>query len=47
MKRRIPHPVKHGCSRCASPLSLGLFLTACLLFSFSFAFYMLSLFPIF
>ncbi len=46
MKRRIPCPGRHSCLRCAGPLSLGLFLTACLLFTFSVVFYFLSLLSI-
>ena len=46
MKQKI-FPKRHGCARRLNPLSLGLFLTACLLFAFSFVFFFLSLFPIF
>ena len=45
MKHFFPRK-RYGCARCLNPLSLGLFLTACLLFAFSFVFYFLSLLPI-
>ncbi len=38
---------KAGIARCLNPLSVGLFFTACALFSFSLVFYILSIFPFF
>ena len=45
MKFKFPH-WKHCSVRELNPLTIGLFLTACLLFGCSLVFYFLSLIPI-